>query len=317
MRPRRPWYRTERKAWYVEIAGRQHLLAAGPKEETRDHAEQRYHELMLEIRDNPPVDGGNPTVASIIEAFLEWASVHLKPRTYSGYRSSLQKFADVHGGRLVRDAKAYHLTKWVDDHREWKTDWTRGREIRSVKRPFSWAVKQGLIPINPYAAVGYRNGDPRRPMADDEFDALLRAADPASGMVEILRFAALTGCRPEDIRLLKWSEVDLATGRIVRTDHKTSTTQRQRGKPKVIYLVPELVEMLRAMMSKNFDSEYVFLHRRGKPWGRCSISQHIGRLRKKIRLPDDVVLYGLRHRLPTTAPTILTSVQQHRWWKIP
>ena len=59
-RPRKLWYRKARQAVYVEIDGKQHLLAKGPdNDETWERARLAYHRLMAEILANPPVDGGD------------------------------------------------------------------------------------------------------------------------------------------------------------------------------------------------------------------------------------------------------------------
>lgn len=44
-----------------------------------------------------------------------------------------------------------------------------------VQRPFNWAVRQGLILAKPFRGVTHRQGGPRRPMSDEEFQSLLRS----------------------------------------------------------------------------------------------------------------------------------------------
>ncbi len=295
MRPRKPWFR-EGRGWFVTINGRQTFLAAGPEsEETRKAAEIKFHELMLECLSNPPVDGGDPTVASVIEAFLEYASKRDAESTFYERKLYLQKFADVHGGRLVRDCKAFHLTSWVDAHPSWESEWTKSYAIRNVKRPFNWAVRQGLIPHNPFAAVEHRAGNRRRPIAKAEFKKLLSAAPPKSGLVEVLRFAIWSGARPCEMRALRWTDVDLK-GRVIRLfKHKTSRTQRDSNKPRNIVLIPQAVSLLSKLRRRHPGSEFVFLSSRRKPWRRCSLQQAVRRLRRSVNLPDDAVLYGIRH----------------------
>jgi hypothetical protein len=116
MRPRKPWYRQGR-GWFVEFDGRQVRLVAGPKNgETRAAADRRFHELMAERLANPPVDGGDPSVASVIDAFLVFAKPRDAVSTFYERRLYLQKFADSYGGKLVRECRPYDLTKWIDDH---------------------------------------------------------------------------------------------------------------------------------------------------------------------------------------------------------
>jgi hypothetical protein len=92
-RPRKPWFRKGRNAWYVEFDGRQIKLADGPKNpDTRKIAEREFHLLMAEIEVNPPVNGGNPTVASVCDAYLVSNKRRLAPSTFYENRIYLQKF---------------------------------------------------------------------------------------------------------------------------------------------------------------------------------------------------------------------------------
>ena len=70
-RPRKPWFRKQTGWWMVAVDGRQEELAQG--RDQKAEAECQYHLLMAEIAANPPVDGGDPTVAVIIDAYLDHA----------------------------------------------------------------------------------------------------------------------------------------------------------------------------------------------------------------------------------------------------
>ena len=114
-RPRKPWFRKARNAWYVEIDRTQHKLADGPEnDETKARANLKFHQLMAEILANPPADGGDPTVASIVDEFLEHSVKRDAPSTFYERKLYLQDFCTHHGPRLVRDCKPGHLSKWVD-----------------------------------------------------------------------------------------------------------------------------------------------------------------------------------------------------------
>lgn len=299
MRPKKSWYRTGR-GWFVEINGRQVCLAKGPKEETRALAERNFHAQMVELADNPPVDGGNPTVASVIDAFLDFAIKRDAENTFYERKLYLQKFADVHGGRLVQDCRAYHLQKWVDDHPTWRSEATKSYAIRIVKRAFNWAVEQELITKNPFANVKHRDGDARRPMTEQEYRTLLNMAGPETRLGEALRFIAGTGCRPCELRQLRWDQVDFERCVITQLKHKTARTQKT-VKPRIIVLAPEMVALLQQIQARHDHPNFVFVSRRKSPWRRCSLPQAIRRLRRAAGLADDVVLYGLRHHFGTSA----------------
>lgn len=230
-RPKKPWYRSSRKAWYVEIDGRQELLIRGPKNgATKAEAEQRFHTLMAERLVNPPVDGEAPTVASVIEAFLEYTIRRDAPRTYYERMKYLQAFAEACGWRRIDACKPYHLTRWIDSHPTWVSDWTRSYAVRAVKRPFNWACNQGLIARNPFGPVSQRYGGPRRPMTQEEFTRIIRALGPVRvctpasrtariRFLEAFLFLWLSGARPSEARLLKWIDIDFDRCQIVLQQH--------------------------------------------------------------------------------------------------
>lgn len=78
--------------------------------------------------------------------------------------------------------------------------------MATVKRPFDFAVKQGLIAANPFRHVNHRPGAPRRPITDAEFLALLRGAGGRRRrhFRQVLIFLRCTGCRPGEMAALKW-----------------------------------------------------------------------------------------------------------------
>jgi hypothetical protein len=142
-RPRKLWYRTARQTVNVEIDGKQHPLAKGPdNDETWERARLAYHQLMAEMLANPPVDGGHPTVAFIVDEFLEFSVKRDAPSTYYERKLYLQDFCTHHGPRLVRDCKPLHLSKWVDKHPTWISDWTKHYAMRCVVRPFTRIIHE-------------------------------------------------------------------------------------------------------------------------------------------------------------------------------
>lgn len=301
-RPRKPWFRDKRNAWYVEIGGKQHKLVDGPDDlDTETRAQLEYHRLMAEVMANPPVDGGNPTVASIVDEFLDYSIKRDAASTFYERKLYLQDFCTYHGPRLVPDCKPYHLSKWVDEHSTWISNWTKHYAMRCVVRPFNWGVKMKLIPENPFSGVEWPTcAKGRRPVTAAEFETLLKAAGPTSRLGEILRFLVLTGCRPTEARHLRWGDVhfDAPVPLIMIEKHKTSRTQAT-PKPRVIPMVVELVQLLREIVERQEHEEYVFVTHRRTPWARSSIQQKLRRLRREIGLSEDVVLYGIRHSVGT------------------
>ena len=220
----RPWFRRFDGWWYVTINGKAEKLAQGRK--SKQAATDRWHELMIERAANPPVDGSDPTVASVIDLHLQHSQRVDAPRSYANREHYLQLFAETHGFRLVDECRPIHLTSWIDSHSEWISNWTRSNVVRVVQRAFNWAVQQGVIRANPFRGVGQRPGEPRRPMTEKEFRALLWATGPkrpagrkrinvaaararARRFRQVLFFLRYTGARPGEMTGLTWEDVDL------------------------------------------------------------------------------------------------------------
>jgi hypothetical protein len=240
-RTARPWYWKERAAWYVTLNGKRLRLARGKA--NKKLAQSRFHELMLDLGANPAPEPGRPTVVSIVEAFLAHAERHFARRSFYERRAILQRFAEAHGFRLVADCRPFHLTRWLDENARWKSDWTLSTVVATVKRPFDWAVGQGLIAANPFKQVNHRPGAPRRPITEAEFQSLLRGAPGRRGrhFRQALIFLRFTGCRPGEMAGLTWSDIDLDGGVIVLGRHKTA---RKVRKPRIVSLVPAVVKLL-------------------------------------------------------------------------
>jgi integrase len=306
----RPWFYSQTGWWMTYLAGKKIKLARGKP--NRRQAEQKLRELLY-LRDlNPDPGETGQTVASIIERYLTHAAKHLGERTFYERKHYLQAFAEAHGWRKVAECKPFHLTSWFDSNPQWQSTWTLSTVTKIVHRPFNWAVDEELIEKNPFKKGRDQRrvrGKPRRPMTDDEFQALLNACggrqtqsepSPADRFREFLVFLRLTGARPSEASRLTWEQVDCDKSVIIIEDHKTARTQ-EKPRPRVIPLVPDVAQVLRAIKSRNEPGPFVFRNHHGTPWNRSSLSLRMQRARAKAGLPPDTKLYGLRHAFGTRA----------------
>lgn len=321
-RKARPWFRKSDGWWYIKIGGQPTKLARGRDKQRL--AIERWHELMAERAHNPPVDSPQHTVASVIDLYLSHIQGRRAKRTYDACFAYLQRFAEAHGFRPIANCRPIHLTTWLDANPRWKADWTLHGVVSIVHRPFNWATRQGVIDRNPFRGVRHRPGEPRRPITDAEFWGLLRATaprrpsdrprskkrqrpTPGERFRQVLFFLRYTGTRPSEMAVLNWDDIHLDRRVIILRHHKTSRMQRQ-PRPRVIPLVPLVVKLLiRIKRQQPRNNKRVFLTSRGTCWNRNNLSLRMRRLRKKANLPDDVVLYGIRHRFGTQS--IVNGVQ--------
>ncbi len=82
----KPFFRSARKAWFVQVGGKQ--IKLGPD---RDEAFRRYHEIMGQP-DTPQAQVDSSSVVGVLDAFLDWCQKHKAGRTYDWYRDYLESF---------------------------------------------------------------------------------------------------------------------------------------------------------------------------------------------------------------------------------
>jgi len=163
----KPFFRTARGAWFVQVAGKQ--INLGPD---REAAFRRYHEVM----GRPKADTQRVTadaVLGVLDAFLDWCQNHKAGRTYDWYRDYLESFArTIPQGMTTARLKPFHVQQWLDANPGWKTG-KRGAVI-AVQRAFNWAVRMGLIDTNPIRSLEKpKAGRREHVITPDQFGTIL------------------------------------------------------------------------------------------------------------------------------------------------
>lgn len=322
----RPWYFTEKKAYAATVKGRRFILLKGEENPTNATlAAKKLRQILAGSKNDQAA--GSLCVADIIERYLKLHQDKYSERAFTERRRYLQLFAEAHGWRKVndRDCLPVHLEEWLAEHPQWVSAWSKAQIVSIVMRPFNWAAKKRLITSNPFRGVEVSRGRPRRPLTDDEFRRLLRAASAgrrrfhAAGKKRklypsdlkrlqrpsasarwkmVLVFLRFTGCRPGELANLVWSDIDLANRELVLWRHKTS---RKTGKPRRVPIHPVVLKLLIYLRRLNQPGEYVFLTHRKTRWNRSNLGLRMRRTRTAAGIPDDAKLYGLRHAFGTRA----------------
>jgi integrase len=190
---------------------------------------------------------------------------------------------------------------------------------RLLRAAFSWAVTERKIERNPTTGIDFGT--------DSEREAVLDAPDYARlfatlatmeteqrlrpAVADAVRIIAMTGCRRGEATGLRWSHIDLKTGRIVLPvpAHKTG---KKTGKPRTIHL-PAAAQQIIARQPEGAPDDLVFQPSKGA--GPVSLAKPWRAIRTEAGLPKSIGLHGLRHSLATMlavggaqAPEIMTSL---------
>jgi integrase len=204
----------------------------------------------------------------------------------------VQSFCEKWGQVTVREVRPYHVTRWLDGN-NWN-DTTRYNAMRSAFRVFNWATDEGLISANPLKGMKRpRPKSRQRFLTEDEYAALKNGA---KSVFRTLLFAfRQTGARPSELCDLTWDQVHPECW--ILDEHKTA---HKVEKPRVIYLVPAMVRLMR-FLRRWSRSKYVFVNSRGRKWTVNAIHHRLVRLRRKLGLAEDITAYTFRHSFGTHA----------------
>ncbi len=306
MRQPTPWFRKSKNAWYVEHQLKQVRLGEHPEELPPPKKTKTgwnpppaildaFYKLMATDPANLPRPEKIP-VAVLCDVFLQHSEKHHGHDTFINYRHFLQAFCTAYGTHPAAELKPYHVSRWLDRN----PSWTGGRRhaVIAVRRAFSWADQQGILSPNPLKGV-QADGVKRRSriLTPDEQQEILDAIRDKP-FKRFFRALLATGCRPSEVRRVTAANVNLDLGVWVFETHKTA---KKTGKPRVIYLTPEMVEMSRELMAANPEGPLFRGPRLNRPISRNAVRIRFRRLRAKLPHLAHFVAANTRGTYATTA----------------
>lgn len=237
------------------------------------------------------------TVRDLFRVYLERTSDQMKPKVLRERKRLLERFSDRRGNSPISELIPDDLEGWIEVTKSWESDWMKLRVAASIKRPFNWATRKGLIACNPFLSVTYPTGPRGHPISQEDFRLMVRSTP--SLFRRVLLFMSWTGTRPCELSSLEWAHIDIANGSAIMHLHKTSRSRKDRA-PRVIYLPDVAVRLLIWVKRKQKEGEkFVFLNSHKKKWTTGSLDFRVWRLREKTGIDRSVKLYGCRHAWAT------------------
>jgi integrase len=260
-RPRKPWRRKGRNAWFVEINGKQHNL--GPD---KDEAMRQYHALMA----NPEPEVVSDHLAVILDKYLTWVKKE-RPSSYRWYFDYCQAFILEYPDLLVHELKPYHVEEWAS-----KGKAKRGK-ITAIKRAMNWAEEMGYVDRSPIAKMKRPEVGVRDQIIEPaEFTALLtKVKDQA--FRDLLEFSWETGARPQESKGLESRHVDLEKHCCVLPYMEA----KGKKKTRVVFLNKKALAIVERRITAQGDG-FVFLNTRGNPWKAGAVKDRFTRLESKV-----------------------------------
>lgn len=239
------------------------------------------------------------TVEAAIEKFLEWVKLHRADNTWRLYRSRLGAFARAYNGRELLSLVRLDLENWLarssrrPDGTLLAPDTRRANAI-SLSVWQRWCVDHGFLTAPIADNLEKPPGRQRERIPTDEETAkILEAGTPA--FVRIYRALRQTGARPGELCGATIEQWQRDQGVIVLTDHKTAA---KTGRDRRIAVGQKFSELLNEAVGDR-TSGPIFLDDNGLVWNARRLSATYRKLRDKLGLPKDLVLYLTRHEHAT------------------
>lgn len=213
------------------------------------------------------------TVRDLAERFEREVMPAKRPNTQRAYRCWIPAILKTWGDMHVADLEQQHLAVFLDTYPH---KVTANRVVTLLVTMFKKAVRWGWIKQNLLAGIE-RNEERRRRriISDDEWNALLAAADGQYPL--LLRIARFTALRRSDVARLTYGCIQ--SGRLVVTTQKTQApvSIQIRGD-----LEAALAELKRGILP--FPTRRLFTVAGGRPLTTNMLGYHFDRIRQAAGL---------------------------------
>ncbi len=264
----KPWYRKDRKAWFVTIDGKRHNLGKNKAE-----AFDRFHQLMTKPKQRRVVSESLP---ALIDLFLDWVQKNRAPDTYEWYQYRLERFAQRYPDLCVGDLKPFHVQEWVDSYPDLSKT-SRRNYFRSIKRCIKWNLQQGYIEANPIEHLQVPGGERNEQIVTlDEYQTLLEyCRDQTFGDLIVTTWE--TGCRPQELLRVEARHVDLTNNRWVFPPSEA----KGKKAPRIVYLTDPAVEITKRLVAEHPTGK-LFRNSRNTPWKTESVACGFDRIQRRM-----------------------------------
>lgn len=290
---------------YVTIDGHRNYLGPHGSLESR----RRYEELVVEWRSRRRVDQperDEPTVGQLMLSFLQWVSREYSESTISNTKQAVGYlrpiFAHTPLSRFGATEMRVYRQRLVDEDLARKTV---NKHLTVVRGMFKWGIGEGLVPATcgvvlsavPGIKPG-RSGARETPPVLPVDDAVVEMTLPHMNrtVADMVRVQRLTGCRPQDVRMMTMQGLDI-TGPVWiyrPAKHKS----RYTGRVRVIAIGPKGQAVLKPYLRREIDAPlFTVGGSKRKGFTRDHYNQSIER--------------ACRRAFP--APVMLTDEARSRW----
>ena len=240
---------------------------------------------------NNAIAEASRTLDAIIERYLEAKQTELRARTNAIVKYQLGTLWKPLHKLTVSAVNRGAIAAQANTIAKERGPVAANRARTSLSAMFRWAIGEGLCDENPVTGTNKKeeNGPRERTLSDNEAAALWLAA-PEDHFGQIVRLLMLTGCRREEIGLLRWSEIDMDALNIILPASRT-----KNGRQHVVPLSESTLEILKAVPRRD-GRDYVF-GRNGDGYSNWSEAKNS--LDAKVKFKEPWTLHDLRRTVRT------------------
>ena len=303
-------YASGRKVWCVQVRG----PSGKPKRKalghfgkvTPDKARQDAVIAIDRIKrglslDSPP-EAPEPTVLDLAERYMEsHVRVNCKPRTVVSFESLVRVHIVPELGHIrLSELERSHISGL--HHRLRMTPFQANLVVKVLSGMFRLAEAWEMIQPGRdlcRSVRPYREKPRERFLSSDEYGRLGDALDKAEmdgsvylPAIHAIRLLLLTGCRKDEIRTLKWDDIDRSSGTIHLRDGKTGLRQ--------VPLAPAVLAVLNEIPRIDGNSWVIAGNSAEDHLGTGSLDYHWQKIRSLAKL-EKVRLHDLRHSYASRA----------------
>lgn len=236
------------------------------------------------------------TVRALCNAFLDYSKANNAPATYEWYMAFVKPFAESlpHGLR-VRDFNKSYVQSWLA-HAYPATGNTNTRHdaVSAVKRVFNWAANDmEYFDHNPLARLKKPQKKPRSGcLSRKQWDEVLSHFAEGSPFRDFLEILLLTGCRPQEARVLTAKHINWETRRAHFAEGEVPGKKGERD-----ILLTEAALVILRKWALRYPKGPLLRNEKGGPWQPAAINSRFVRLRKKLSF--NAHAYLTRHSVAT------------------
>jgi integrase len=230
------------------------------------------------------------TFDEFVLAYLEYVATNLSVKTRQNASRVMGLFSDFLGKKKLSELRGEDLENFKRSRKGKVKDSTINIDIRSLKAALQVAVTLGRINSNPFRPVKLirLTKKPIKPLTHGEFISLCRLIKEP-WLVDLVKFAVLTGLRRGELMDLKWEHVDLD-----RREISIESSNEYRVKHGKTRRVPLGDEALSILEMRRGCGKWVFVDDGGERLRDEFVSKRVKSYMRELGLPEELHFHSLR-----------------------